>query len=82
LVILDIPSNDFPNEMYLFCDTVGGYLDNHGDPTNVIAIFRIRQLIPCVISNVLTYTVIYSCMDTTTWDLGTARVLNFTFGDA
>lgn len=68
--------------MYLFCDAVGGYLDNNGDATHIVAVLRIRQLVPCVIGSTVTYTIIYSAVDQITWDLGTSRVLNFTFGDS
>lgn len=68
--------------MYMFCDGLNGYADNNGDPTHIVAIYRIRQLIPCVVGSVVTYTLIYSVLDAVSWTIGTNnRTLNFTFGD-
>jgi hypothetical protein len=67
--------------MYLYCDSLPGYLDNNADPTHIIAIYRIKSLVPCVIGATVTYTIIYSVQDLITWDMGTNRNLLFKFGD-
>lgn len=82
LIILNLPSPNFPTQMYMYCDSINGYVDNNGDPTHIVAIYRIRQLIPCIVGSVVTYTLIYSVLDTVAWPVGTNnRVLAFTFGD-
>lgn len=81
LIILNLPTTDFPTQMYVYCDTLPGYLGNDGDPTHIIGIFRIRELIPCVVGSTITYTIIYALMDNVVWDLGLSRHLAIKFGD-
>jgi len=63
VIILDIPAiTTFPDQMYIMADTVNGYSDNTADSTNIIAILRIRELVPYINAGMLNFTVIYSCM--------------------
>lgn len=80
-MILNLPSSDFPNQMYLFCPAISGFLDSNGDPTHVVAIYRLRQIVPCVVNNMVTYTLIYGVLDQFSWSLGLTRSISFYFGD-
>jgi hypothetical protein len=74
-------SPDFPQEIYIFCNQLSGYSDNFGEPTNIIAIFRICQFFQTQVGGVMTYTVGYSIKDTLSWPLGLTRTLSFSIGD-
>lgn len=57
-----MPTTDFPEQLYLKCNSLTGYLDNNGLGTGVIAIFRIRQIVQGTLGGIPTFTLIYSLM--------------------
>ena len=76
-----MPTTSFPEQLYIKCATQNGYLDNNGDPTHTMAIFRIREIMPGNVSGVATYTLIYTLMEPAVWDIGLTRNLAFTVAD-
>ena len=61
--IINVPTTDFPEQLYLKCPTISGYVDNNGDPTHTVAIFRIRSIMAgSTVSGIPTFTLIYSIM--------------------
>jgi hypothetical protein len=76
-----VPTNQFPEQIYLKCSTQQGYLNNDGNGTHIIGIFRVREIVQGQVSGVNTYTLIYSLMEPATWDIGLTRSLQFTVAD-
>ena len=81
ILILQSASADFPQEIFIFCAQIGGYLDNGGLATHIVAIFRIKEIFSVVVSGVTTYTMLYSMKDPLSWPIGLTRNLSFTVGD-
>ena len=81
ITILQAATPDFPQEVFLFCDQLGGYQDENADPTHAVAIFRVKEIFQLINGGVTTYTVVYSMKDPMSWPLGLTRSLTFSIGD-
>lgn len=80
-MILQSASPNIPQELFLYCDQVSGYQDKDGVPTNIIGIYRIKQIFQISIGGTMTYTAILSMNEPLSWPLGMQQTLTFRIGD-